>query len=184
MILSGKSASPVSISDNDCCAAGVIDTVTGQTTDGDMALTSTAYNSNADPTASTDLLSPSGHLVHRFSGSPLTFSPDGRYLLLNREPAEGNPDAPVPEAVCDLSTFVCRSLPGEATYAEWLPNDDLSISPTDPAAQIGLGTKWWSAQVERAAASPAIFHQFGGGLAGINVVVPTTMMTRIIRLVS
>jgi hypothetical protein len=153
-----------SVAANSNVAGGVVDEVTGTPQAGIIAVETQAFNSNGLPSDSTVLLSPSGDVLHTFAGgSPGAFSPDGTHLIIVTTSATSATDASA--KICDVATYSCK--PGPSTLANsWLPNGDLAIGDT-----------WWNPATGTQEPLPRVFRQFG-----LDIVLPTTLMTRIAAL--
>jgi hypothetical protein len=166
----GSTATLLTVHDSGCCnmPMTLLYTTSPQ---GLIAMISRQPASDGSTTDLTDLLNSSGTLVHQFpGGDPLSFSPDGSYLLIDLADEVTNPDAPLREEACSTTTFACIPLPGQADN-EWLPNGDLAIG-SNSANVNGLGLRWWDVSTRAYIAVPSVFAQF----SHIDNVLPTALM--------
>jgi hypothetical protein len=168
----GGDARQLSVPDTHCCAVSTTEQF-DQSPGGDLAVLSQTYNSNGDPLNTTDLLAPSGAVIHQFGGgSPLYFSPDGTYLAIDQLTATSDADTPPPEEVCDVKTYACSKLPGQA--AGWLPNDDLEIDGSVWSA--GSHTRWWNVRTGKFDVPPSVFDRPD---VNFNVILPTPLIVAV-----
>jgi hypothetical protein len=151
---------------------GLIDEVVGTAQAGLIAMRVDADNQNGVPAFSTELLSDTGSIIHTFpDGSPLSFSPDGKYVLIDQNKATSNPDQSAPEEVCDVITFDCVPTPGQAQPI-WLPNGDLEVDSSSSSGNAS--STWWNAETGSTDTEPASFQSFAP-----NQILPAAMMDRV-----
>ncbi len=144
--------------------SGIVDQVEGTPQAGMIAMEVNKYNQSGVPSFSTRLLSATGTPIHTFpDGSPLLFSPDGKYVLINQSTATSNPGSPAPEEACNVVTFACVTAP-EQVQTQWLPNGDLPLGPDS----------WWDPETGATVGVPASFR-----LVAPNLILPTVMMNRV-----
>ena len=157
-----------STANTDNFSGGVVDEVTGTPQAGLIALDDQTFNSNQVASNSTVLLSPSGDVLHTFSGgSPGPFGPDGKYLLINTSSSSGDGGSGSQEA-CNVVTYACLPTPSGGA-GPWLPNGDL-------IATVGSDLRdWWNPATGAGEGVPPVFQQF----QSLNHVLPTALMTRL-----
>jgi hypothetical protein len=165
----GKTASQVAAGS---FGGGLVDEVVGTAQAGLIAMRVDTYDQDGVPAFSTELLSGTGSMIHTFpDGSPLIFSPDGKYVLIDQSTATSDPDQPAPEEVCDVITFSCVPTPGQA-QSTWLPNGDLEVDSNSSSGSAS--PTWWNAETGSAGTEPASFRSFTP-----NQILPTAIMNRV-----
>jgi hypothetical protein len=168
----GNSASRLFVRDAGCCYTSAPFSPLYMTSpQGFIAMISRKPASDGSTSDATDLLSSSGAVIHQFpGGDPLSFSPDGRYLLIDLVNDFTNGTTPVPEEACSTRTFTCAALPGLAD-PEWLPDGNLAIG-SNSANVAGLGFKWWNVGTRDYVPVPPAFKKLGS----IFYVLPARLM--------
>lgn len=171
--LSGGNRRPFQTADPNCCGTldigptlpiGLTDAVSGVPEAGVSALISTQYETDNHYETTTDLFSADQALIHRFADTePLSFSPDGRYLVLQHTPSTLTPKL----EVCDLSDLQCQPLPSDVG-SHWLPNNDLIV--VGPGYQVP--EQWWNPRTGQLETPPAAF----GKITDIAYILPTSLL--------